>query len=671
MMGPHRGTYMTHQYDSAQLKLMANAIRFLSVDAVEKAKSGHPGMPLGMADVATVLFAEFLKHSPKNPEWLDRDRFVLSAGHGSMLLYSLLYLTGYDDMTLGDLKRFRQLHSKTAGHPEYGEAKGIETTTGPLGQGLANAVGMALAEKNLRARFGSELADHYTYVIAGDGCLMEGISQEAISFAGHLNLSKLIVLFDDNQITIDGPTSLSTSDDQKKRFEASNWDVFEADGHDYNAIRQALGAAQKSPKPALIMFRTTIGFGAPTKAGSEKSHGSPLGEKEIQGLRDALEWPYDPFVVPDEILAVWRKSSKDTFDGWDKRFRSLPERITKSFLAQQRKEIQPLWEKDLQEFCTKEIQEKSSVATRKSSQNVLEIIAPYIPQLIGGSADLTGSNNTKADGMKPITSHDPSGNYIYYGIREHAMVSIMNGLSLHGGFRPYGGTFLTFTDYCRPSIRLAALMKQPCIFVMTHDSIGLGEDGPTHQPIEHLMSLRAMPNLQVFRPMDAVETAEAWDVALRATETPSLLALSRQNLPTLRKSVDENLTAKGGYVLAGEDSATVTLLATGSEVSLAVEVKDRLEQNKNISCKVVSMPCWALFDRQPKTYRKNVLAGDLVVAIEAGTPFGWQKYVGLDGLIFGIDSFGASAPIKDLYQYFGLTVDHIASKILEKLGKDN
>lgn len=664
---------MTQYHNDANLKSMANAIRFLSVDAVEKAKSGHPGMPLGMADVATVLFSEFFKHDPKNPQWTDRDRFVLSAGHGSMLLYSLLYLTGYEDMTLDDLKNFRQLHSKTAGHPEYGEAKAIETTTGPLGQGLANAVGMAIAEKNLSARFGSELVDHYTYALVGDGCLMEGISQEAISLAGHLNLSKLIVLFDDNQITIDGPTSLSTSDDQKKRFQASNWDVFEADGHDYDAIRKALKQAQASKNPALIAFRTTIGFGAPTKAGSEKCHGSPLGEQEIKGLRETLQWGFEPFVIPSEILTLWREVSERSaiaFDEWAKRLRTLPEPKVKSFLEQQKKNLEPLWEKPLKHLCQKALDEKPLIATRKCSENVLNAIVPYIPQLIGGSADLTGSNNTKAGSQKPFTASDPSGNYLYYGIREHAMVAVMNGLALHGGFVPYGGTFLTFTDYCRPSIRLAALMKQPCIFVMTHDSIGLGEDGPTHQPIEHLMSLRAIPNLHVFRPMDTIETAESWDLALRTTTAPSLLALSRQNLPTLRQNAAENLTAKGGYALIDCDAPEVTILATGSEVSLAVQVQARLEKTHKILCKIVSMPCWALFDQQSEYYRQKILEGKLLVAIEAGTPFGWQKYVGTTGLIFGIDGFGASAPAEDLYEYFGLTVEHISSKILQTLGKD-
>lgn len=647
---------------------MAHAIRFLAADSVEKAQSGHPGMPMGMADVATVLFCEFLKYSPKNPDWVDRDRFVLSAGHGSLLLYSLLYLTGYEDMTLEDLKQFRQLHSKTAGHPEYGEAQGIETTTGPLGQGLANAVGMALAEKNLRARFGPSLVDHHTYVIVGDGCLMEGISQEAISFAGHMNLSKLIVLFDDNRITIDGPTSLSTSEDHKKRFEACGWDVFEADGHDFESIRWALTQAKASPNPAMIAFRTTIAFGAPTKAGSEKSHGAPLGKEEIQGLRAALQWPYSPFEIPDPILTAWRKNAErgsHYFEVWSKQVNTLPEVTTKSFFAQQKKELLPLWEDALRDFSHRVLQENPIMATRKSSQHVLEVIVPTLPQLMGGSADLTGSNNTKVGKMTPVSKDTPGGNYIYYGIREHAMVAIMNGLALHGGFVPYGGTFLTFSDYCRPSIRLAALMKQRCIFVMTHDSIGLGEDGPTHQPIEHLMSLRAIPNLHVFRPMDTIETAEAWQIALESTETPSLLALSRQDLPTLRTDIKENKTRRGGYVLLESDDPEVTLIATGSEVSLAVQVYEALKHH-NIRSKVVSFPCWSLFDSQPSLYRENVLAGKLKVVIEAGTSFGWQKYIGLDGLICGIDTFGASGPAADVYTHVGLTCDAIVAKILTK-----
>lgn len=652
---------------NVQLQQMANAIRVLSADAVEKAKSGHPGMPMGMADVATVLFTEFLKYSPKNPTWPDRDRFVLSAGHGSMLLYSLLYLTGYEDMTIEDIKNFRQLHSKTAGHPEYGEAKGIETTTGPLGQGLATAVGMALAEKNLQARFGQDLVDHHTYVIAGDGCLMEGISQEAISFAGHMKLSKLIVLFDDNQITIDGPTSLSTSEDHKKRFEACGWDVFEADGHDFESIRQAITKAKDSKKPAMIACRTTIGFGAPTKAGSAKSHGAPLGSEELQGLRDTLKWPHEPFHVPEEILTQWRESSsEEAFETWDKGLRTLPESLTKSFLTQQRLELQPLWERALKDFCEKTLKEKLKPATRKSSQDVLDVVTPHIPQLVGGSADLTGSNNTKASTMNPMTPDDASGNYIYYGIREHAMTAIMNGMALHGGIVPYGGTFLTFADYCKPSIRLAALMKQRSIFVMTHDSIGLGEDGPTHQPIEHLVSLRATPNLNVFRPMDSIETAEAWDIALRTPNTPSLIALSRQGLPTLRNSAEENLTKRGGYVLDDAKDPIVTLLATGSEVSLAIEVKEHLAKH-HIATKVVSMPCTELFDQQSKEYRESVLSGELRVSIEAGSTLGWHKYVGGDGLTFGLDSFGASAPAPKLYEYFGLTADAISSKIIKKL----
>jgi len=643
---------------------MANAIRALAMDAVEKANSGHPGMPMGMADVATVLFGEFLKFDPKHPAWPDRDRFVLSAGHGSMLQYALLYLTGYDDMTLDELKRFRQLGSKTAGHPEYGHAAGIETTTGPLGQGLANSVGFALAERMLAARFGN-LVDHHTYVIAGDGCLMEGISQEAISLAGHLKLNKLIVLFDDNKISIDGPTSLTTSDDAEKRFEASGWFTQAIDGHNHDAIRAAIKKAQASDKPSMIACRTKIGFGAPSKEGSEKCHGSPLGKDEIAGARKNLGWSHGEFEIPDEILQAWREVGKrgaKTFAEWSKK------PANKEFDRLMHKDLPDGWSQALTAFKKKLAETPPKEATRKSSENVLEVLTAAIPEMVGGSADLTGSNNTKTKAMKPVTAADYSGTYIYYGVREHAMGAVMNGLALHGGFIPYGGTFLIFTDYARPAIRLSALMQQRVIYVMTHDSIGLGEDGPTHQPVEHLASLRAMPNLHVFRPADATETAECWALALAMKNAPSILSLTRQNLPALRTEFTEkNLCAQGGYILSDAKDAKVTLIATGSEVSIALDAQKKLAE-KNIAARVVSLPCWEHFDMQPKEYRESVLGKNtLKVAIEAAGPFGWERYIGQDGIFIGMHGFGASAPAPDLYKHFGITAEATVQKIMERL----
>jgi len=653
---------------------MANAIRALSMDAVEQANSGHPGMPMGMADVATVLFRDFLKFDASHPEWPDRDRFVLSAGHGSMLLYSLLHLTGYPGMEIEDLKKFRQLGSKTAGHPEYGHAAGIETTTGPLGQGLANAVGMALAEAHLAARYGSETVSHYTYVIAGDGCLMEGISQEAISLAGHLKLNRLIVLFDDNGITIDGATSLSTSENHAKRFEACGWNTQAIDGHDEKAIRSALEKAQKSDKPSLIACKTQIGYGAPNKCNTEKCHGSPLGKDEIAGARAKLNWPHEPFLVPEAILSSWRAAGKKHHAAYHEWVKKLESRVQSSessaieFARVMEGELPEAWVSASQAFKKQLAEKQPTEATRKSSELALEVLTAAIPELVGGSADLTGSNNTKTKATQPMKPGDYAGRYIYYGIREHGMAAAMNGMALHGGIIPYGGTFLVFTDYCRPSIRLSALMRQRVVYVMTHDSIGLGEDGPTHQPVEHLASLRAIPHLQVFRPADATETLECWELAVASKENPSVLSLTRQNLPHLRKEyTKENLCARGGYVLSDALNAKVTLIATGSEVSLAVEAQKKLAE-KGIAAKVVSLPCWELFDAQPAKYCEEVLGKDtLKVAIEAALGFGWERYIGANGIFVGMSDFGASAPAPELYKHFGITADAVVKKVTERV----
>jgi transketolase len=650
---------------------MANAIRALSMDAVEQANSGHPGMPMGMADVATVLFREFLRFDPKHPAWPDRDRFVLSAGHGSMLLYALLYLTGYEDMALEDLKRFRQHGSKTAGHPEYGHASGIETTTGPLGQGLANAVGMAIAERMMAARFSEALANHYTYVIAGDGCLMEGISQEAISFAGHLKLNKLIVLFDDNGISIDGPTSLTVSENTPMRFQACGWNTISIDGHDEGAIRAALSQAKASDKPTLIACKTTIAYGAPTKAGKETSHGSALGKDEIKGARENLGWSHAPFVIPDNVLEAWREAGArgaQNYAAWEKRLASAEAGTANAFNHMLTGELPGGWQEQFAAFKKSLTETTPNEATRKSSQNALEVLNPMIPQLIGGSADLSGSNNTKTNGLAVINPTDFSGRYIHYGVREHGMCAMMNGMALHGGFIPYGGTFLVFTDYCRPSIRLAALMELRVVFVMTHDSIGVGEDGPTHQPIEHVTSLRAIPNLNVMRPCDAVETAECWEIAITSRNTPSLLCLTRQNLPLLRtEHTTENRCAKGGYVLSDVKEAKVTLIATGSEVSLAIEAQKRLAA-ENIAAKVVSLPCTELFDAQSESYRKAVLGENTVrIAIEAASGYGWEKYTGERGGFIGMHGFGASGPAPELYKHFGITAEAVVKMAKEKL----
>jgi transketolase len=649
---------------------MANAIRFLAMDAVEAAKSGHPGMPMGMADVATVLFRDFLNFDPTQSTWPNRDRFVLSAGHGSMLLYALLYLTGYPDMTIDELKAFRQMGSRTAGHPEYGHASGIETTTGPLGQGISNAVGMALGQAMLAARFGADLFNHFTYVIASDGDLMEGISHEAISFAGHLQLSKLIVLFDDNNISIDGPTSLAVSDNQPARFEAAGWHTQVIDGHDEAAIIKAIQAAKESDKPSLIACRTKIAFGAPKKEGTAASHGAPLGAEEIAATRQALGWPHEPFVVPDQILAVWRDAAKrgcTLAATWQNQFEASPHKgeITRRLQG----ELPEGWEKPLKDLMMQLQEEKPHQATRQLSQRVLEVLADVVPELVGGSADLTGSNNTKAKSQKDITSTDFEGAYIRYGVREHGMAAIMNGLSLSNLFIPYGGTFLIFSDYLRPALRLSALMKRQVIYVLTHDSIGLGEDGPTHQPIEQLAALRAIPNLNVFRPADGIETAECWALALEERDTPSVLALTRQALPTVRLNKDsENLCARGGYVLRDAKAPRqVTLIATGSEVEIALRAQDQLEAS-GIAAAVVSLPCWRLFDQQSEAYRTSVLGFEtLRVAIEAAGPLGWERYVGMDGIIIGMKGFGASAPSEQLYEHFGITAEAIVKAVRAKL----
>jgi len=654
------------------LKDMANAIRALSMDAVEKAKSGHPGMPMGMADVATVLFTEALKYDAKHPDWPDRDRFVLSAGHGSMLLYSLLYLTGTPGMTLDDIKNFRQLGSKTAGHPEYGHAPGIETTTGPLGQGVANGVGMAIAERILNARLGDDITDHRTWVIAGDGCLMEGISHEAISLAGHLGLGRLIILFDDNGISIDGPTSLATSEDQIARFKAAGWNTLAIDGHDTAAISKALAAAKAdTSKPWLIACKTHIGFGAPTKEGKASAHGSPLGAEEIKGARENLGWPYGSFEIPDAVLNAWRsagaRGEKDR-QTWEGRYAKL-DAAKREALAHPAGAVKGAIADAIRACKQAAAAETSEKATRVWSELTLDKLTAACPALIGGSADLTGSNNTKAKAQKVIKPGDFSGSYIHYGIREHGMAAAMNGIALHGGLIPYGGTFLTFTDYCRPSIRLSALMEQRVIYVMTHDSIGLGEDGPTHQPVEHLAALRAIPNLHVFRPADGVETAECWEIAVSPGSTPSILALTRQGVPNLRTApTDENLCAKGGYVIReATGPRDMTLIATGSEVGLAAKAADELAKT-GLKAAVVSLPSFELFRKQPESYRESVLGTAPRVGIEAAVEMGWCEWLRPSDRFIGMHGFGASAPAAKLFEHFGITVAKVveAAKALAK-----
>ncbi len=657
----------------AKNRLMANAIRALAMDAVEAAKSGHPGMPMGMADAATVLFSRFLKFDPANPHWPDRDRFVLSAGHGSMLLYALLHLTGYTDFPLDELKRFRKLGSKCAGHPEYGHGAGIETTTGPLGQGIATAVGMALAERMMAARFGNGLVDHRTFVIASDGDLMEGVSHEAISLAGHLRLSRLIVLFDDNGISIDGALSLSESGDQVKRFEAAGWRAERVDGHDPEAVAAALERAQNADRPSLIACRTRIGFGAPTKGGSEKSHGSPLGADEVAGARKNLDWPHGPFELPGDVKAMWHASGargSTAFADWSNRHDASPARDSfDAALASSLDALSPA----LADYKASLVARPQNVATRKASEMALEVINAAISTTIGGSADLTGSNNTLTKGMGIVKPGEFAGRFIHYGVREHGMAAAMNGMALHGGFIPYSGTFLAFADYCRPSLRLAALMGVRVIHVMTHDSIGLGEDGPTHQPVEHLASLRAIPNLFVFRPCDAVETAECWEAALALTHSPSVLALTRQNLVQARTAnAAENLSARGAYTLREASSTPrVVLIATGSEVEIALAARDLLEAD-GIATRVVSAPCFELFAAQPESWRNDVLPqGVARVAIEAASHMGWDQMGVTSECFVGMTGFGASAPATDLYRHFGLTADAVAVKARAAIARNS
>ena len=644
---------------------MANAIRALAMDAVQKAKSGHPGMPMGMADVATVLFRDHLRFDPQHPNWPNRDRFVLSAGHGSMLLYALLYLTGYPDMTLDEVKNFRQLGSKTAGHPEYGHVTGIETTTGPLGQGLANAVGMALSERLLNAGLGDNLIDHHIFCIAGDGCLMEGISHEAISMAGHLKLGKLIVLFDDNSISIDGKTDLAVSDDQMARFKASGWNTMAVDGHDFEKISEAIAKAKADPSaPWLIACKTVIGYGAPTRAGTAKAHGEPLGADEIEGAREKLGWPHPPFDIPAPVLEAWRAPGKRgaaEFTAWQSQ-------LNKADTAQQQ-----LIENKLETVKTNTgkaiaaakqafAADDTKRATRVWSQLTLEHLVPVLPQLIGGSADLTGSNGTRTKHHTPITARDFSANYIHYGVREHAMAAVMNGLALSASIIPYGGTFFVFTDYCRPSIRLSALMRQRVIYIMTHDSIGLGEDGPTHQPVEHFSAMRAIPNLNVLRPADAIETAECWQTALESEKTPTILALTRQGVPNLREPDQENKCRKGGYVLREPNGdRNVTLIATGSEVGMAVDAAEKLA-DQNISAAVVSLPCFELFREQPDSYRDAVLGDAPRICIEAGLKQCWHEWLRAGDTFVGLDDFGASAPGGMLFEHFGMTAERIVAE---------
>ncbi len=650
---------------------LANAIRFLSMDAVEAAQSGHPGMPMGMADVATVLFQHALKFDAAAPAWADRDRFVLSAGHGSMLQYALLYLTGTGGLTIEDLKQFRQWGSKTPGHPEFGHTVGVETTTGPLGQGLATAVGMAMAERHLNARFGDDLVDHRTWVIAGDGCLMEGISQEAIALAGHLRLNKLCVLWDDNAISIDGPLHMAETGDQCRRFEAMGWATKAIDGHNADEIAAALAWAQHQDKPALIACKTTIGLGAPTLAGTAKTHGAPLGAEEIAGARDTLNWPHAPFEIPDEVLAAWRAMGtrgQEAHEAWQARHAQSAEKAY--FDAAMSGTVSDEQFETLRTHIAEAARSHPAKATRQHSGDTLEALVPAIPELMGGSADLTGSNNTKTKAMTPFTHEDYAGRYVHYGVREHGMAAAMNGMALHGGIIPYSGTFLVFADYARPALRLAALMGVRVIHVMTHDSIGLGEDGPTHQPVEHLASLRAIPNLNVFRPADAIETAECWQVALQQTQTPSVLALTRQKLAAVRLSEpSENLCAKGGYELVkASGPAKVSLFASGSEVSLAVEAQKRLEA-QGVPTRVVSLPCFERFFAQSAAYQNSVIGeAPIKIGIEAAVRIGWDRIIGADGLFIGMDSFGASAPAPVLYEKFGITADAVVQAAEHALG---
>ena len=655
---------------TANHQQMANAIRFLSADAVQAANSGHPGMPMGMADVATVLFSKYLKFDAARPNWHDRDRFILSAGHGSMLIYSLLHLTGYEAMTMEEIKNFRQMGSLTAGHPEVGHTPGVETTTGPLGQGIANSVGFALAERILAAQYGDNVVNHRTWVIAGDGCLMEGVSQEAISLAGHLKLNKLVVLWDDNQITIDGNVELSSSEDQHARFQAAGWNTYRCDGHDAASIEAAIDEAQKSDKPALIACRTTIGFGSPNRAGTSKAHGAPLGDDELAATREALGWNYGPFEIPDDVLTAWRAvgaKGAETSAQWDAMLAASGH--ADAFNAQMDGDLPDGWDQDLKAAIKAATEDMPKLATRQSSGKALETLVGRVPGLIGGSADLTGSNNTKVkDKHTDLSAENYGGDYINWGVREHGMAAAMNGMALHGGLVPYAGTFLVFTDYARPSIRLSALMEQHVIYVMTHDSIGLGEDGPTHQPVEHLAALRAIPGLDVYRPGDLVETLECWHLAM-TRKRPAVIALSRQGVPALRQIIDDNYSSYGGYIYKPSTlDRQVTLIGTGTELHLAVAAREILEEQHGIGTAVVSLPCMEIFNEHPNHYRQEVLSpGTLRVGIEAGIQQGWDRYLHEDGIFIGMNSFGASAPANELYEHFGITVDTIVSRVLQSL----
>ena len=656
------------------LKELSNTIRFISIDAVEKANSGHPGLPMGMADVATVLFKYYLRFNPKNPGWINRDRFVLSAGHGSMLLYSLLYLTGYKSISLKDIQNFRQLNSICAGHPEYKKNSGIETTTGPLGQGLSNAVGMAIAEEILKKKFGSSLINHKTYVVASDGDLMEGISHEAMSLAGHLKLKNLVVFFDNNKITIDGSTKLAVSDNYKKRFESYGWYFQEVNGYNEKQISRAIKKALKSKKPNLISCKTIIGYGSPNKSGKESSHGAALGNKEVQLVRKKLKWKYGPFEIPKKILNEWREigkrgniQEKKWNNIYNKKGKKVKDEFTRLISGKLPKNLDKIIEEEKRKF----FDSKPAIASRKSSASVLEAITNNLPELIGGSADLSGSNNTKTKHSKIIKPSNFKGNYIHYGVREHAMAGIMNGMALHGGIIPYGGTFLIFLDYCKPSLRLSAFMGLKVIYIFSHDSIGLGEDGPTHQPIEHLVHLRAIPNLKVFRPADTIETLECWEIALKSSTNPSVIALSRQKLPFVTETFSKkNMSRLGAYeIIETKTIPEITLIASGSEVQIAIDAQKKLE-NININSKVVSMPCQELFDKQSKEYREKIIDKESIkISIEAGSVFGWEKYVGPNGISLGMKSFGKSAPYKKIYEHFNLTSDNIVKLTRKMLNK--
>ena len=655
-------------------KDLANAIRFLSVDAVQKANSGHPGLPMGMADVATVLFKYYLRFNPKNPDWINRDRFVLSAGHGSMLLYSLLYLTGYKSISIKDIQNFRQLKSICAGHPEYKKKSGIETTTGPLGQGLSNAIGMAIAEEVMKKRFGSNLINHKTYVIASDGDFMEGISHEAMSLAGHLKLKNLVVFFDNNKVSIDGSTKLAVSDNYKKRFESYGWNFQEVNGHNEKQISKAIKKTLKSKKPSLISCKTIIGYGSPNKSGKASSHGAALGDEEVTLVRKKLKWKHKPFEIPKEILSAWREIGKKG-ELLEKKWTIIYNKKSKKVRDEFSRIINEKLPKNLNKIINKEKRKffdlKPNVASRQASASVLEAITKNLPELVGGSADLSGSNNTKTKYSKIIKPANFKGNYIHYGVREHAMAGIMNGLSLHGGILPYGGTFLIFLDYCKPALRLSAFMGLRVIYILSHDSIGLGEDGPTHQPVEHLAHLRAIPNLNVFRPADTIETLECWEIALKSSTNPSVIALSRQKIPFVTEMLSKkNMSNLGGYELKKNNSNhEVTLIASGSEVQIAIDAFNKL-QNIGINSKVVSMPCQELFDKQSQEYKEKVIEKNSIkISIEAGNIFGWEKYVGPDGVSLGMKSFGKSAPYKKIYEHFNLTSDNIVKTAKKMLGK--